>query len=241
MLLIYYQFVLDGIIPVYLANLTSELPYNKQIRLNKLVKSKDKCLSLAGLQLLKIGMQDLGFKDFNLSTVQFDRLGKPICEQDVDFSISHSGNLVLCAISLGGKVGIDVEYTKSSSRHNRQELDQWTRDEAVLKAHGQSDLSKSGEIQWQGHKAQFLGEQWVLHSLRAHPDYVVHVATDVLYARVVAQQFMVQEGIVDELLVQPQLFTTGLSPVFDYFDFFDFFEMKKKKKKKKRLMCDASV
>lgn len=202
MLLIYYQFILDGIIPVSLANLISELPYNKQIRLNQLVNAQDKCLSLAGLQLLKIGMQKLGFNDFQLSSIHFDRLGKPTCDQAVDFSISHSQNLVLCAIILAGKVGIDVEYCKDSANHNQQELDRWARGEAVLKAHGQSDLSKAGEIQWQGQKAQFMGEPWYLQSLQIHSDYVVHVASNDAQDQIMAKQIIIQPGHIDGVPVK---------------------------------------
>lgn len=202
MLLIYYQFILDGIIPVSLANLTSDLPYNKQIRLNQLVNAQDKCLSLAGLQLLKFAMKNLGFNGFNLSSVHFGLPDKPTCEQPVDFSISHSGNLALCAISLEGKVGIDVEYTKASFSRDRQELARWTRGEAVLKAHGQSDLSKAGEIQWQGQKAQFMGEPWYLQSLQIHSDYVVHVASNDAQDQIMAKQIIIQPGHIDGVPVK---------------------------------------
>lgn len=71
---------------------------------------------ILGRLLLKRGLQDLGKEDlFEHITIQAN--GKPILN-GINFNISHSGDLVVCAFSTEGEIGIDVEMEKSVELKN---------------------------------------------------------------------------------------------------------------------------
>lgn len=91
-----------------------------------------------------------------------NKYGKPelLSNQEMDFNLSHSGGYVLIAVTLGHKVGVDVEHFRMNLEHEKiarrffsqaenQEFSAipheqkvvaffncWTRKEAYIKAHG---------------------------------------------------------------------------------------------------------
>ncbi len=89
----------------------------------------------------------------NLEDLKYSEFGRPHLENYPIFNISHSNQIVICAISKDGKIGIDVEELKKINfqglskryfHYNEQQLIKnkkdffkiWTRKEAILKAQG---------------------------------------------------------------------------------------------------------
>lgn len=136
------------------------LPEALQNRLGKYPKLKDRYLSIAGKLLLAKALGIYGFDEVDaFEHFRYSDKGRPYIEGiDIDFNISHSGNLVVCAFSKRDKVGIDIQKkitltrTQANLYYNLIEdtgetgcpedlkvdyvLEVWTRKEAVSKLLG---------------------------------------------------------------------------------------------------------
>jgi len=76
-------------------------------------KSKEAAINfIQGRLLLTHGLQFLGL-DIDLEQLQFTDTRKPHLPQ-VNFNISHSANLVVCAFSSRGDIGIDIEVPRDA-------------------------------------------------------------------------------------------------------------------------------
>ncbi len=87
----------------------AELPPDFQQRLSRLRIRKRLVQSLVGLQLLKQLAAAHGTAGFRPDGIRTTALGKPHADDLGDFSISHDGDLVACALAGSGRVGLDVE------------------------------------------------------------------------------------------------------------------------------------
>lgn len=148
MLLLYYIYNQKHINAELEEKWLAMLPLEKARQIKRLRIPQKRHLSLLGLQLLGYGARKL-VDDFSLSDVQFPINNKPVAPQ-FDFSISHSGDLVCCAISRNHTIGIDAEYIRDINpdifkRHlteKERQLGQnnlqhffefWTQKEAIVK------------------------------------------------------------------------------------------------------------
>ncbi len=174
----------------------NELPYNKQLGLGRKSLSQDKTVSLMGLQLLKLGMRGAGFSGFSLQDLAIGANGKPKGSGGADFSISHAGGLIACAIGVGARVGIDVEPVSASPvtrrlrrylsgeelaiarRDDFQGLRIWTAKEAVIKAVGDAGLADLPAVRVRGERGFFRDCVWYLHEPRVAAGHLVRLATD---------------------------------------------------------------
>ena len=83
----------------------SASPYRRR-KTERLIFRKDKMLSLAAEKLLSIALADNGITDFS---VVYGENGKPyLRNNELYFSLSHSGDMVMCAIS-EAEIGADTE------------------------------------------------------------------------------------------------------------------------------------
>lgn len=125
----------------------SKLPVFLQKKITKIRDSKTKKMAIFN----KIVLQQI--LNNNLEDLKYTDLGRPYLENHPNFNISHSNQIVICAISKDGKIGIDVEELKEINfqglskryfHYNEQQLIKnkkdffriWTRKEAILKAQG---------------------------------------------------------------------------------------------------------
>ena len=95
--ILYYKVTPEKISSAQLSELiniwSEELPEQKQHQISKLRQKNDQVLSLAGLQLLKLGMQEFAHIPFSLKQLQFPEKSKPFINGKIDFNISHSGDI----------------------------------------------------------------------------------------------------------------------------------------------------
>lgn len=116
----------------------------------------DRQLSIAGKLLLGEVLGKFGLEQLSLSDLRSGTRYRPYFEANIDFNISHSGNLVICCGTDKGRVGIDVEQVRAidldefadcftpnewsiirnAADANNSFYNFWTRKEAVLKAIG---------------------------------------------------------------------------------------------------------
>lgn len=133
-----------------------KFPPDYQNKVLSFRKWEDAQLSLLGRLLLVYGMNDLD-KKFDDYQLEYTDYHKPFfINSDLKFNISHSGNLVVCAISKELEVGIDVEFINDINIEifqnqmtvgelekinnvedsNNAFYEYWTKKEAVVKALG---------------------------------------------------------------------------------------------------------
>ena len=165
-------------------NVLKELPKEMQERAFRYRFEQDARNFVLGRLLLKKGLEELG-RSNQLAHITYQKNGKPLLE-DVFFNISHSENLVVCALSTKGTVGIDVEKEKPVNLDNfkpwftvkewtninkapspiRQFFWFWTRKESIIKALG-VNLSYLHQIELDTTQAFFIdnGKKWYLKEL----------------------------------------------------------------------------
>ena len=117
---------------------------------------EDQYASLFGKILLKNLLVANGYEDTILSYLKYNEYGKPFIDEPVCFSISHSGNMVVCALVNNSEIGIDIEllkkidilpfknvFTENEWETITESVDSlktfytlWTKKESVIKADG---------------------------------------------------------------------------------------------------------
>ena len=160
-------------------------------------KSKQAALNfIQGRLLLSHGIKHLNL-DADPSTLGSEPSGKPVIS-GLDFNISHSQNLAVCAISSSGAIGIDVECQREKHlphlKHNftdrewkaiQQDPDHpnlfyqlWCRKESIIKATGK-DLSFLHHIELDSFSDSclFEGQQWHLRDLNLLENHFGSICT----------------------------------------------------------------
>ena len=156
MIYIYYAYISKERHAFLLDKYATGFPETFRERLSRFRRWQDAQLSLIGWVLIQKGMQKL-HKTFLYENLQFTKYKKPYFVNDTtQFNISHSGNMVVCAISPMHTVGIDIEIIHdidpadfkfqmtpaewegitSARDQQRSFFKYWTQKEAVIKAHG---------------------------------------------------------------------------------------------------------
>lgn len=97
------------------------LTHAEQEKAENFLFERDRLNSLMSRALLRLSLSwycpDVDAKDWPIA---IDSLGKPYLDavingRHIEFNISHSGDVVLCAVTRTGPVGIDIETTKHMS------------------------------------------------------------------------------------------------------------------------------
>jgi 4'-phosphopantetheinyl transferase len=178
-----------------------ELSHARQKKLQRLRQPEDQYNSLLGMQLLKTGMNHLKFRGFHLSGVQYRANRKPHVSEAVDFSISHSGDMVVCALTKNGRIGIDTERLRPLSIRSFSRflsaseclppddgsdafIDLWTCKEAVLKGCGNCHLDQLKDITIAGDSARIGKRYFYLRRLELQHGYKTCLATSALQGRI---------------------------------------------------------
>ncbi len=161
-------------------------------------KSERAAINFAyGRILLRKGLEDL-IEDASLEDVLIADNDKPYHEY-VQFNISHSSYRVLCALSLDGSVGVDVEeiverdfkafeafFTDQEWEHINQSPDVqvaftrlWTRKESIIKATGRG-LQQLNELNLDPTSDQHIlnGKEWFLTELDVSGAYQGALCTE---------------------------------------------------------------
>lgn len=173
----------------------AELPAAFQDRLRRQQRRQRLLQSLAGLQLLKRAAARHGCTDFRLADLRTTAQGKPLCDTLPGFSISHSDELVACALSDQGTVGLDVERLRpiEPARFARvfsateqawigddsdRFFDLWTRKEAAVKLSGEHGIAQLRETRLDGDRAFLHGRELALRSVDLWPGYRAALAAE---------------------------------------------------------------
>jgi len=191
---IYYT-VFESTIPENHWNaLVQQMPTSIQQRLLRYRKQENQYQLLLGRLLLKKILFDLGFMDFRLSDLQYTEHQKPVWKKPIEFSIAHSGKVVICAVSTHGVIGIDVEriqnlaiedfhHVFNSKDYQELELSTdtmktffklWTIKEAVSKADGRGLGMDVQHIYINEQIAQHQQDKWYYRQLLLAEGFQCH-------------------------------------------------------------------
>lgn len=185
-----------------IADWIEELPVQKQQQVKKIRQQNDQVLSLAGLQLLKLGVTEFSNLPFALSQLKFPKQAKPFFDSNIDFNISHSGNIVCCVISDSIKVGIDIELQRevkpatlkkflietpradtndNTENSKRDFFELWTKNEAIIKAANFGSIYNMHNINHEPHGGHYQNHFWYSYSIDIvsaddNKEYTCHIA-----------------------------------------------------------------
>jgi len=176
------------------------LPLLPEAEAKKVLNTRRKetvLLSLAGKYLLKEGLLRLGLDPALIKEIRYNEHRRPIIDHTFDFNISHSGNLVACALSTHTKIGLDIEKIKpyrdshlhaffdererrmilDAYDHHETFYDLWTRKEAVLKADGRGLTLARKKLRFEGNLAIIENDDnWEIHALPIDEKYAANLA-----------------------------------------------------------------
>lgn len=140
--------------------LKTELPKfssDYQDKINSYIRWEDAQLSLLGRVILFKAIEQIYKIIPHSRDIMLTEYNKPYFKDSpVQFNISHSGEIVICALCEGSQLGIDIEIISdieindfkwqmtenewltvtSSSKRMESFFDYWTQKEAVIKTHG---------------------------------------------------------------------------------------------------------
>jgi 4'-phosphopantetheinyl transferase len=176
------------------------LPEAETKRVLSLKKEKDRIASVIG-KLLLFYMLDTNNFSISYPKIQYTDTGRPyLQDRSCDFNISHSHNIVACAICTKSIVGIDVElihkvdlfeYTSVLTKteylllqnHDRKKeefIKLWTIKEAVLKADGRGFYANINDLIVYTDFSKLENQLWYNHSSIIKEKYYLSIASSIL-------------------------------------------------------------
>jgi len=175
-----------------------QMPEDIKERIRRYRKEENKYQLLIGRLLLKEGMRELGFKDFDLQDLHYNEHNCPLWKPSINFNIAHSGNIVTCAFSKTTAVGLDVEKIRKINLTDfdyiLNDLDQqnikkapnayqaffkiWTIKEAVTKAIGKGLAIDVQQIYIFEEYAELDGQKWHYKALNLAEDFAAHIVSE---------------------------------------------------------------
>lgn len=200
MIRIYYSFISENNHKKLMQDFLLRFPIDFQNKLTSNLRWQDVQLSLLGRILLYKGVDDFNER-YNKTTIKYNEYKKPYFEdEEVYFNISHSGEIVVCAVTNVCDIGIDIElkrdiqiedfqlqmtegeWMKISTSLNKKDsfYNYWTQKEAVIKGCGKglSVPLKSFEISQ--NIAIIDNVNFFLKEIKLDDRYKCHIATNTL-------------------------------------------------------------
>ena len=177
-------------------HLLRQFPLCLQQKTMQLHRWEDRQASLFGKVLLLKGLASLREDPRLIHTMQWDQYKRPFVAGDLDFNIAHAGELVVCALLKGGRVGVDVEavepidipdYKGVFTEQEYQSMigaprplfafyDFWTRKEALMKADGRGFYLDPKTFDATLNDVRIADRWWRVKKMAAPEHYVCHLA-----------------------------------------------------------------
>ena len=208
-------------VSLYFVNITDVAnAYNVGLRLNELpsdinkkvisYKSREEQLSrICGKLLLSRLLSESGLGSMaTLADLSYNEYAKPYMHADVDFSIAHSGSVVICALSKEYKIGVDVEKIKETEISIFKDhftcgewsyianspdpltgfYNLWVRKEAVMKATGKGIFQSATETDASKDQVVIEKTAYFIKDIFIKDGYAACVATQEKGAEIVIKE-----------------------------------------------------
>jgi 4'-phosphopantetheinyl transferase len=179
-----------------LQNFLPKLNQLDQEKIKRFKRWQDAQASLLGRILLIEGCKILNYY-LNINELKITGYGKPYFENThLKFNISHSWNIVVCALTNKYDVGVDIEQISHIQLKDFRGLltDQewihintcanpicafyniWTQKEASVKAHGKGILTPMQSFEVNNNTTIIEGKKFYIKELQIDPRYACHLA-----------------------------------------------------------------
>ena len=175
-----------------------ELPIAMQEKNSKYLRWQDRHAHVLGRQLLIKALQTFGYDKTELSKIKYTDYGKPYLENDLEFNISHTEDLVVLAMNKSHALGIDVEvirpivfenFNDVMTTHEWQNINEsvnkteaffkhWVTKESVIKADGKGLSIPLLDIKIENEdKIKYKNKEWYIETLQLERNYKASLAT----------------------------------------------------------------
>ncbi|WP_075341753.1 4'-phosphopantetheinyl transferase family protein [Tenacibaculum agarivorans] len=197
MVYIYYAYIDEKNHRNLIQNSLTKFSKKYQQKILKYRRWQDAQLSLLGRLLLLNGMKDLN-SELEVFELEYTEYNKPFFSNlDLKFNISHSGNIVLCAISKSYDLGVDIELIKDVEieifkdqmtiyewkkieKNNYPEIafyEYWTQKEAIIKAHGKGLSIPLKSFEVKDNKTQIDNDVFYVSNITIEEGYTCNIAS----------------------------------------------------------------
>lgn len=195
---IFYSYLIEENHESLLKNFLPNFSINYQEKIKRYKRWQDAQLSLLGRILLFNGIKEMDMFDFKWDEISYTKFNKPYFENNlVNFNISHSGEIVVCAICNDSEIGIDIEIVteieidcyKSQMTENEWAkivlsnnkttsfFNYWTQKEAVMKAHGQGLTIPLNSFEIIDNITDIKDEMFFLKEIKIDKNYKCYIAS----------------------------------------------------------------
>lgn len=209
MIYIYYSNISKENHENLLKNELVKFPTDFQEKIKRYRRWQDAQLSLFGRILLLRGIKEIYNQDYQDNEIQYTKYNKPYFEDDlIHFNISHSGNIIVCAITDKSEIGIDIEiitnieigdfksqfteneWNKIVLSNNKKEafFDYWTQKEAVVKAYGYGLTIPLKSFEILENKTIINNEKFYLQELKIDTKYKCYLSLKVDFSEVLVKE-----------------------------------------------------
>lgn len=175
------------------------LPEEQRKRILAYKSIHDRQLRLQGKLLVGEVLNRLGLENYSAADIKYDAYNRPfIINNGVNFNVSHSGDVVLCAGIANGKIGVDIEHIKPIDVADVKDVFMeeewnvivdcddpvmtayrlWTRKEAILKAAGKGVLGEPSSINVVKDEVVYEHEMYSLYSSHIKDGYIISIAAN---------------------------------------------------------------
>lgn len=188
---VYYEIIPHSYNNAKISNDLQILPNFIQQKILKYTDPLDRSLRIRGKLLLKSILSNSRLSNLiSLEDLKYTDKNKPFLHSGIDLSITHSGNIVVCAISFNGKIGIDIEKVEKPNYHDyeayftRDELNYlsngnyksfyrlWTRKESFAKATGEGIFFPFKDFNLIANNVIYENRKYYFKDLEIIPDYI---------------------------------------------------------------------
>lgn len=200
MIHIYYAYLSEKNHENLLKTNMQKFPKDYQDKIKNFRRWQDAQSSILGRLLLYKGIKKINKIDIQYDDLKYTKYQKPYLENSsLKFNISHSGEIVVCALCNNYEIGIDIEIMTSielldfkgqmtskewdsilsSNNSKKSFFEYWTQKEAVIKAHGSGLAIDLQSFEILNNTTQIKDEKFFLKKIMIDENYKCYIAQNV--------------------------------------------------------------
>lgn len=207
---LYYTYLSEENHENLLQNSLAKFPIDFQQRIKKFRRWQDAQFSLLGRVMLFKGIEEVKKQNYDNREIKYTTHNKPYFEDSlIEFNISHSGEIVVCALSDDDQMGIDIEVITNielndfksqmtqkewrtvNDSQNQQEtfFKYWTQKEAVIKAHGHGLSLPLKSFEISDNTTKINGQLFYLKEVQIDKNYKCYISSKTNMDEVIVKKY----------------------------------------------------